>query len=100
MSVFAKEHSPSSIVSFSENRLFNGSVYEKIGFRHDGDIRPDYCWTNGYKRFHKSGLRKKGSEKGSGLTERELREAQGLRKIWDLGKKRWVWRPSRCNIPA
>jgi len=94
MAVFVRDFRPSSVVSFSENRLFGGSVYEKIGFRHDGDIRPDYSWTDGRRRYHKSGLRKRGDERNSGLTEAQLRESEGYRKVWDLGKKRWVW----CSI--
>lgn len=93
MKVFLRGHSPLSVVSFSDNRLFQGGVYEKIGFRRDGLLGPDYYWTDGYRRFHKSGLRKRGTERTSGLTEAQLREAQGLRKIWDLGKTRWVWEP-------
>jgi hypothetical protein len=44
-------------------------------------------------KCNKSGLRKRGQERDSPLTEAEMREAQGYRKIWDLGKKRWVWTP-------
>ncbi len=87
---FIHEYNPSSIVSFSDNRLFQGGVYEKIGFRLDGEIPPDYYWVKGQKRFHKSGLRKTDEEKLTGRTETELRESQGFKKIWDLGKKRWV----------
>ena len=87
---FHEDYEPSSIVSFSDNRLFNGEVYKKIGFRFDGEIKPDYYWVKGLKRFHKSGLRKKKEELLTGKTESELRELEGYRKIWDLGKKRWV----------
>jgi GNAT superfamily N-acetyltransferase len=84
---FIKEYSPKSIVSFSDNRLFFGGVYEKLGFQYDGDVNSDYYWTKGKRRYHKSSLRKKPGEIG---TEFELRTAQGYRQIWDLGKKRWV----------
>ena len=87
---FISEYSPKSIVSFSDNRLFSGKVYEKIGFKYDGNLSQDYYWVKNGKRFHKSGLRKKGKEKISGFTEYQLREAQGYSRIWDLGKKRWV----------
>jgi ribosomal protein L31 len=87
---FIKDYAPKSIVSFSDNRLFSGKVYEKMGFKFDGEIPPDYYWVKGQKRYHKSALRKNKEEKLSGKTETELREAQGYRKIWDLGKKRWV----------
>jgi hypothetical protein len=76
-----------SVVSFSDNRLFTGSVYEKLGFVFDGDVAPDYYWTRGQKRWHKSALRK---PPGCEATESKLRESQGYTKIWDLGKKRWV----------
>lgn len=87
---FIKENNPSSIVTFSDNRLFSGQVYEKIGFKFDGEIKPDYYWVKNQKRFHKSGLRKTKEEILTGLTETQLRESQGYKKIWDLGKKRWV----------
>lgn len=88
---FISEYSPSSIVSFSDNRLFSGGVYEKIGFKLDGEIRSDYYWVKNQRRFHKSGLRKTKEERLTGLTETVLREAQGYKKIWDLGKKRWIF---------
>ncbi len=94
LNLFISEEKPSSIVSFSDNRLFDGRTYEKIGFKLDGDVAPDYYWVKGSKRYHKSGLRKTTEEKTSGKTETELREAQGYARIWDLGKKRWVWTPS------
>lgn len=90
LKLFIKEQLPTSIVSFSDNRLFQGSVYEKLGFKFDGNVLPDYYLVKNQKRFHKSALRKKGEEKTSGLTETQLREVQGYKKIWDLGKKRWI----------
>jgi hypothetical protein len=89
---FVNKVHPSSVVSFSDNRLFTGGVYSKIGFVLDGELQQDYYWTKQRSRWHKSALRKTDVEKTSGKTETELREAQGYRKIWDLGKKRWVWR--------
>jgi hypothetical protein len=86
---FILEYKPESIVSFSDNRLFSGSTYQTIGFVNDGTVKPDYYWCKGTHRFHKSGLRK---PKGEKRTESELRESDGYRKIWDVGKTRWVWR--------
>ena len=87
LQIFRKDHCPVSIVSFSDNRIFTGSVYQLMGFKFDGDVRPDYYWVDGSNRKHKSTMRKRPNEKG---TETELRTAQGMRKIYDLGKKRWV----------
>lgn len=89
-SLFIKEYGASSIVSFSDNRLFSGSVYGKMGFTLDGEIPPDYYWVKGSRRFHKSALRKTPQERLTGLTESQLRKSQGYRKIYDCGKKRWV----------
>ena len=89
---FIEDHCPKTIVSFSDNRLFTGRTYERIGFSHDGNVKPDYYWTKHGARFHKSRLRKTFQEKDSGLTESQLREAQGYKKIWDTGKSRWLLR--------
>lgn len=88
---FLVDHNPKSIVSFSDNRLFSGEVYKHLGFKFDGKVPPDYYWAKSDKRYHKSGLRKTEAEKTTGKTEIELREAQGYNRIWDLGKKRWVY---------
>lgn len=88
---FVRDFSPNSIVSFSDNRLFSGETYSKIGFKYDGLVKPDYYWVHNNIRKHKSGLRKKPGEVG---TENEIRTSQGMNKIWDLGKKRWVWSKS------
>lgn len=92
LKLFIKRFNPNSIVSFSDNRLFSGKVYSKMGFQFDGEIRPDYYWVKGQKRYHKSGLRKTKEEIKSGFTEYQLREAQGYTRIWDLGKKRWIYK--------
>lgn len=92
LSRFCLEHSPSSIVSFSDNRLFDGRTYSKIGFLNDGQVSPDYYWTDGKRRWHKSAMRKSKEEIAGGLSETELRVKSGLRKVWDFGKTRWVYR--------
>jgi hypothetical protein len=76
-----------SVVSFSDNRLFSGQVYGKLGFLRSGITAPDYYWVKGSKRFNKSGLRK---PDGETRTEGEIRVAEGYNRIYDLGKTRWV----------
>ncbi len=95
LGIFSQEFAPTSIVSFSDNRLFNGGVYEKIGFRFDGELKPDYYWARSGKRHHKSTLRK---PPGCQVTEVELRESEGYKRIWDLGKKRWVFTPAGFSL--
>lgn len=89
---FITERNPSSIVTYSDNRFFNGAVYGKMGFVHDGNVPQDYYWVKGLRRVHKSSMRKSKEEKSMGMTESELRESDGWRKLFDLGKTRWVYR--------
>ena len=87
LKLFVSEFQPASVVSFSDNRLFDGKVYEKIGFKFDGDVKPSRYWWKNKRRFHQSAMRK---PKGETQTETELRKSQGYGEIWDLGKRRWV----------
>ena len=84
---FVREHNPRSVVTYSDNRLFEGSVYGRIGFSYDGDVSSDYYWVKGKNRYHKSGFRKPES---CDVAESVLRTSEGYSKIWDLGKKRWI----------
>lgn len=77
------------LVTYSDNRIFDGNVYREMGFKQVGQIRPDYYWTKNLRRHHKSALRKTKAEKATGLTESQLRMSQGYRKIYDLGKTKW-----------
>jgi hypothetical protein len=86
---FIQDQNPNSIVTYSDNRLFSGKTYQKIGFKLDGHIKPDYYWVLNMKRFNKSALRK---PKNTTITETQLRTSQGYRKIWDYGKTRWLWK--------
>lgn len=79
-----------SVVSFSDNRLFSGKVYQQMGFALDGKVKPDYWYTNFRVRVHKSKMRKTSEEKALITTEEALRAQQGWYKIFDYGKKRWV----------
>lgn len=92
---FIHDYNPKSIVSFSDNRIFQGGTYEKIGFRFDGDVSPNYYWAKDRKRYHKSGLRK---PKGELRTETVIRTEQGYERVWDIGKKRWILYPEQTKI--
>lgn len=77
------------LITFSDNRISDGNVYNKMGMVKIGNVKPDYYWVKSNKRYHKSSLRKKGTEKTSGITESNLRYTQGYSKIWDYGKIKW-----------
>jgi len=94
---FIKNHSPESIVSFSDNRWFMGGSYQQLGFHKDGEIAPDYYYVKNNIRHHKSKFRKSGIKRmhpdqyDPSLTERVMMENLEYDRVWDCGKIRWVW---------
>lgn len=86
------------VVSYSDDRMFRGRVYEHMGFSRAGYVRPDYYYVRpGEQKRHRKGnfTRDRLARSGSfdpNLTERENMQRAGWRRIYDCGKTRWVWR--------
>jgi hypothetical protein len=107
---FLKEYNPSEVKSFSDNRLFGGSMYEQLGFVLEEEVSPDYqVWSPriGLKpkpHYQRRALPKRLEEHGISdvfdpasdpRTEAVMTYLMGARRIYDCGKKRWLWtRPS------
>lgn len=93
---FIAEYAPDKIVTFSDNATSDGSLYEGSGFVRDGEIPPDYMYIVKGTRVHKFNYRLKrfrddpNLEYREGATERELADLNGLDRIYDAGKVRWV----------
>jgi hypothetical protein len=87
----AKAMGFTSVISWSDNRWSEGKVYEKLGFSLEQELPPDYSYVKRQKRFSKQSLKKTPEERLLGKTELELRREQGFDRIWDCGKKRWVF---------
>jgi hypothetical protein len=104
---FLKEVNPTEVKSFSDNRYFSGGMYQQLGFVLEEDMPPDYqVWSP------KIGLRPKSHYQRRLLQQRmEEHQVPGpfdadtdprseadityllkCRRIYDCGKKRWVWR--------
>lgn len=92
-----EELQPESIVTFADRGVSDGGVYAACGFVRDGEIPPDYSYLVQGSRVHKFNYRKARFKSDpelkyvEGLTERELAELNGLKRIYDAGKVRWVW---------
>lgn len=83
----------SEIVSWSDNRISEGNVYQKLGFALKAEYDHDYSYVldGSYNRRHsKQSLKKTPEERLTGKTEWELRKNQGYYRIWDCGKKAWI----------
>lgn len=83
------------LITFADNEVSDGSLYEKTGWVRDGEVRPDYRYLVGSKRVHKFNYRlarfrsDPALEYREGLTERELASLNGLVRVWDSGKVRY-----------
>ena len=84
------------ISTFSDKEKSNGNLYRKLGFTPAYDTKPDYKYIVGGERKHKFGYRIKRFKKDTdlfyeeGLTESELAKLNGLHKVWDCGKTKWI----------
>jgi hypothetical protein len=103
---FLQDHQYPTVKSFSDNRYFSGAMYEQLGFTLEEDCKPDYqVWSPKiglrpkahYQRRH---IPQRISEHKIDLefdpstdvrTEREMTYLMGCGRIYDCGKKRWVW---------
>jgi hypothetical protein len=92
LAIWAINHGYYEIVSWSDNRWSEGNVYDKMGFFLEEELPPDYSYVKGDNRYSKQSLKKTSAEKLTGKTESQLRREQGYDRIWDCGKKRWVYR--------
>lgn len=108
LKAFVDDIHPETIKSFSDNRWFDGAMYEQLGFVLEETLPPDY------RVYHQRlGLMLKTSWQRSKIadrirdlksaetydhrsdprSEREMTYLLGGIRLYDCGKKRWVWRP-------
>ena len=84
------------IVTFADHQVSDGNLYEKLGFVADKELDADYRYLVSGQRKHKFGYRLErfrndpALEYQEGLTESQLADLNGLRRIWDCGKTRYV----------
>jgi hypothetical protein len=97
-----KSSGASTILSYSHNKWFSGAVYGKLGFEKVAEVPPDYqtLWLNVHgiyglksKQFsRRSNLaRVLGEDFDPGLSESANLEKAGVRKLFDYGKKKWIF---------
>lgn len=106
---FIRDHNPEQVKSFSDNRYFSGAMYEKLGFSMEQEMGPDYqVWSNKLgllpkSHFQRRVLPKRLEEHGvddvfdhtvDPRTEAEMTYLMGCRRLYDCGKKRWMWSKS------
>lgn len=89
------KHKPhTNIISFCENRLFTGNVYEKLGFNLSHISAPNYFYFSSKEyrlqsrvKFQKHKLKTKLKKYDSNKSEYENMTLNGYLRIWDCGNK-------------
>ncbi len=92
--IWAKKMNYDEIISFSDNRWTEGHIYKVLGFSLDKEHKPDYCYVDAKqadRRLSKQSQKKRSTNCPEGLTELQWCEFRGLSRLWDCGKKRWVY---------
>lgn len=91
-----RTYAPDFFITFADHCVSDGGLYENNGFVVDKILPPDYMYVVGGERKHKFGYRIKRFKADpnllfeEGLTEKQLAELNGLERIWDAGKTRYV----------
>lgn len=88
------EHGFNSIISFSDNRWTEGNVYKILGFEIDAVLYPDYFYVkkDDFKSyFSKQSQKKSNTNCPQEITELEWSIKQGLLRVYDGGKIRWIY---------
>lgn len=95
---FTENYKCEEIKSFLDRRWndYGNTVYEKLGFDIDYILKPDYYYTDGYKRLHKFGFRKNILRKkykfDLNMTEKQMAEYLGFYRIYNCGLVKYVWK--------
>lgn len=85
------------VVTFADREISQGDLYEQTGFVKDRILPPDYKYVVNGKRVHKFNYRKARIKADpnlkykDGMTERELMALNGIPRVWDSGKIRYVF---------
>lgn len=84
------------IVTFADHQVSDGGLYEKLGFILDKELSPDYRYLVDEERKHKFGYRITRFKNDpylkykEGFSESQLAKINGMKKIWDCGKSRYI----------
>ena len=93
---YVNNYYTTNIVSYADISMFNGELYEKLGFEYSHLSAPNYYWVgrDGIKHhrynFRKKVLLKKNPEY-SHLTENEIMYKLGYYKIYSCGQKKYIF---------
>lgn len=93
---FERNYEYDKLITFADLTFGNGNLYRSTGWTEDLTLPPDYSYIVEGVREHKFNYRKKRFKEDpeleyvEGLTERELAQLNGMTRIYDAGKIRFI----------
>lgn len=99
-SYFLSKYSPSSILTFSDRRYFDGSAYSRLNFKLSSITPPNYHYFkinnqstifSSRNKYQKHKLSKLLPIYDATLTEWQNMQINGYDRIWDCGNTKWIW---------
>lgn len=92
LTYFNKNYKPNKIISYSDVRIFDGGMYEKLNFKKISQSKPNYWYVVNDIRRHRFGYRKsilvkEGFDKNK--TEQQIMFERKIYRIYDCGNIRW-----------
>lgn len=80
------------IISWSDNKWSTeGNVYKRLGFVLEKEYKPEYIYVKGKHWKSKQSMTKKNIGASKNQTEWEKALELGWSRMWDCGKKKWLW---------
>jgi hypothetical protein len=92
LSKIASSQLKESIISWAHIRLSNGNGYLQAGWIEEEILPPDYFYHKGLKVYSKQSRQKKKIGTPEGMTEHEHAKLDGLSRVWDCGKIRFIYK--------
>lgn len=88
-----------NFITWSDNRWSLGEIYAQSGLRFSGDLPPDYSYINRKgERRSKQSMKKSRTGCPPDQTEKDWCWVHGWYRIWDCGKRVWVWDGDKYSI--
>ena len=78
------------LITWSDNRWSQGMAYKNAGFVLEKELKPDYSYVSMKDTKKRLSKQSQKNKRPPGVVLDEWEVENGLAKIWDCGKKRWV----------
>lgn len=94
---FIRAYKPSSVISYCDLSKFDGTIYDKLGFRLISTSNPSCHWYNGINHYTNNLLMMQGADRligtnyGKGTSNKDIMRNHGYVEIYDCGQLTYIW---------